>query len=139
MNETMTYKERMAALRCAVIMPTYNNAGTIAKVISDVKEFSDDVIVVNDGSTDETSSILASIFPVVLSSFDCSVLVVSAPIPLFDTLFLLLLNRLNNKALEILAIKPPIKTSIFLSFSFIVTLITFVFTNKILCYIATNV
>ena len=61
MNETMTYKERMAALRCAVIMPTYNNAGTIAKVISDVKEFSDDVIVVNDGSTDETASILASI------------------------------------------------------------------------------
>ena len=37
MNETMTYKERMAALRCTVIMPTYNNAGTIAKVIYDVK------------------------------------------------------------------------------------------------------
>ena len=42
-------------------MPTYNNAGTIAKVISDVKEFATDVIVVNDGSTDETAQILASI------------------------------------------------------------------------------
>ena len=57
----MTYKERMAALRCVVLIPTYNNAGTIAKVISDVKEFTTDVIVVNDGSTDETSNILSSI------------------------------------------------------------------------------
>ena len=57
----MTYKERMKALRCVVIMPTYNNAGTIATVISDVKEFATDVIVVNDGSTDETAQILASI------------------------------------------------------------------------------
>lgn len=57
----MTYKERMSALRCVVIMPTYNNAGTIAKVISDVKAFTDDVIVVNDGSTDDTKNILSSI------------------------------------------------------------------------------
>lgn len=58
---TMTYKERMSALRCVVIMPTYNNAGTIATVISDVKAFTDDVIVVNDGSTDDTKNILSSI------------------------------------------------------------------------------
>lgn len=57
----MTYKERMAALKCVVVMPTYNNAGTIAQVIDDVKKYSDDVIVVNDGSTDETASILSSI------------------------------------------------------------------------------
>lgn len=57
----MTYKDRMSALKCAVIIPTYNNAGTIAKVISDVKKFTADVIVVNDGSIDETKDILASI------------------------------------------------------------------------------
>ena len=57
----MTYKERMTALKCVVVMPTYNNAGTIAQVISDVKNYADDVIVVNDGSTDNTTSILASI------------------------------------------------------------------------------
>lgn len=51
----------MAELKCVVLMPTYNNAGTIAQVISDVKEFATDVIVVNDGSTDNTASILASI------------------------------------------------------------------------------
>ena len=58
---TMTYKERMTALKCVVIIPTYNNAGTIAQVISDVKEFTTDVVVVNDGSTDSTREILASI------------------------------------------------------------------------------
>lgn len=51
----------MAELKCVVLMPTYNNAGTIAQVISDVKEFATDVIVVNDGSTDNTASILSSI------------------------------------------------------------------------------
>ena len=51
----------MAELKCVVLMPTYNNAGTIAQVISDVKEFATDVIVVNDGSTDQTASILSSI------------------------------------------------------------------------------
>ena len=60
-NTTMTYKERMSALRCVVIMPTYNNDGTIAEVISDVKEFANDIIVVNDGSTDNTQNILSSI------------------------------------------------------------------------------
>lgn len=57
----MTYKEKMAALKCVVVIPTYNNAATIAKVISDVKQFSFDIIVVNDGSTDATTEILKSI------------------------------------------------------------------------------
>lgn len=60
-KETMTYKKRMSVLRCVVILPTYNNAGTIANVISDVKAFTDDVIVVNDGSTDDTKNIISSI------------------------------------------------------------------------------
>lgn len=60
-SQQLTHKERMAALNCVVLMPTYNNAGTIAKVIADVKEYSADVIVVNDGSTDDTKNILASI------------------------------------------------------------------------------
>ena len=57
----LTYKERMTALKCAVVIPTYNNAGTIAQVIADVKAYTNDVIVVNDGSTDATAEILASI------------------------------------------------------------------------------
>lgn len=42
---------------CAII-PTYNNAGTVGQVIDDVRRFCDNVIVVNDGSTDETATIL---------------------------------------------------------------------------------
>ena len=58
---TTTYKERMKALKCAVLIPTYNNSSTIAKVIEDVKEFAQDIIVVNDGSTDNTSEVLSTI------------------------------------------------------------------------------
>ncbi len=57
----MTYKERMAALKCVVIIPTYNNAGTILQVITDTKQFASDILVVNDGSTDSTSEILSGI------------------------------------------------------------------------------
>ncbi len=58
---TMTYKERMSAIKCVVLIPTYNNAATISQVISDVKHYASDVIVVNDGSTDNTSQILTAI------------------------------------------------------------------------------
>lgn len=45
---------------CAII-PVYNNATTIHQVISDVRAIVADVIVVNDGSTDGTQTILAHI------------------------------------------------------------------------------
>ncbi len=41
-----------------VIIPTYNNAGTLAHVLTDVLEYAPDVIVVNDGSTDNTAEVL---------------------------------------------------------------------------------
>ena len=41
-----------------VVIPTYNNDGTIAAVVSEVLKECNDVIVVNDGSTDHTSKIL---------------------------------------------------------------------------------
>jgi glycosyltransferase involved in cell wall biosynthesis len=44
-----------------VVIPTYNNDGTIAAVVKETLEECSDVIVVNDGSTDKTSSILQSI------------------------------------------------------------------------------
>lgn len=52
------YKAKMNTLRCCVIIPTYNNEQTLAKVISDVQEYCDQVIVVNDGATDTTPDIL---------------------------------------------------------------------------------
>ena len=43
---------------CCVIMPTYDNAGTLSDVISSVLEYCDDLIVINDGCTDGTPEIL---------------------------------------------------------------------------------
>ncbi len=44
-----------------VVIPTYNNGGTIADVVQRTLAECSDVIVVNDGSTDNTSTILHSI------------------------------------------------------------------------------
>ncbi|MEG0500156.1 MAG: glycosyltransferase, partial [Rikenellaceae bacterium] len=54
----MTESDAMKELRCVVILPTYNNSTTITTVIDDVLRYSTDVIVVNDGSTDDTRQIL---------------------------------------------------------------------------------
>ena len=43
---------------CAII-PTYNNAATVASVVSEVAQYLPHVIVVNDGSTDETEQSLS--------------------------------------------------------------------------------
>ncbi len=43
---------------CCVIIPTYNNELTLEKVIRGVMQFTSSVIVVNDGSTDNTRKIL---------------------------------------------------------------------------------
>lgn len=71
MNETVTtYRERMHALGCMVVIPTYNNAGTIARVIADVQQYADDILVVNDGSTDETRAILERVEGIRIHSYD---------------------------------------------------------------------
>lgn len=44
-----------------VLIPTYNNSGTLQEVISNVLEYTKDIIVVNDGSTDNTKQILQNI------------------------------------------------------------------------------
>lgn len=40
-------------------MPTYNNHGTLSKVIQDLKSYTSNIVIVNDGSTDSTSEILS--------------------------------------------------------------------------------
>lgn len=48
-------------LKVSVIIPTYNNAATIAGVIRNVQQYTTNIIVVNDGSTDATKQLLATI------------------------------------------------------------------------------
>lgn len=51
-------KQRFKQLKACVLIPTYNNAGTLADVLTNVLQYTDDLIVVNDGSTDNTVEIL---------------------------------------------------------------------------------
>ncbi len=48
-------------IKLCVIIPTYNNAGTVKQVIEDVSRHCEDIIVVNDGSTDNTAAILSTL------------------------------------------------------------------------------
>ncbi len=56
-------------LQCCVIVPTYNNAHTLAEVLKKVLDMTSHVIVVNDGSTDETETILKSFAGLHLHSY----------------------------------------------------------------------
>jgi len=50
----------MQQLNCCVLIPTYNNAGTLKKVLDGVLERTTSILVVNDGATDSTSKILTA-------------------------------------------------------------------------------
>ncbi len=43
---------------CCVLIPTYNNEKTLEKVITDTLEYTNHIVIVNDGSTDTTPQIL---------------------------------------------------------------------------------
>jgi glycosyltransferase involved in cell wall biosynthesis len=53
-----THNEHFEKHRAAVLIPTYNNAGTLGAVLSDALEYTNHIIVVNDGATDETLAVL---------------------------------------------------------------------------------
>ena len=44
-----------------VVIPTYNNSKTVAKVVEQVMDYCENIMVVNDGSTDNTLEVLKSI------------------------------------------------------------------------------
>lgn len=48
----------LSTINACVIIPTYNNEKTLKRVLDKTLDFTSDVIVVNDGSTDSTSTIL---------------------------------------------------------------------------------
>ncbi len=63
------YHELFREKKCCVIIPTYNNHQTIEKVVTEVLEYTNQVIVVNDGSTDNTGDILNKISEVDVVSY----------------------------------------------------------------------
>ena len=44
-----------------MLIPTYNNQGTVLRVLQDVLQYTTNIIVVNDGSTDNTAQILQDV------------------------------------------------------------------------------
>ncbi len=58
MSASATVSEQFDAWRVCVIVPTYNNATKLAEVLEDVAAFTKNIIVVNDGSTDNTLEIV---------------------------------------------------------------------------------
>lgn len=48
----------MQRLRCCILVPTYNNAGTLQRILDGILQLTENLIVVNDGSTDGTHKIL---------------------------------------------------------------------------------
>jgi len=61
---TGSLMEKVDDLKACVIIPTYNNAASLAAVIEDVAQYTKHIIVVNDGSTDNTVDIVIQ-FPIV--------------------------------------------------------------------------
>ena len=60
MKENSAYIPIFNELSCCVIIPTYNNQKTLKRVLDGVLEYTENLLVINDGSTDKTSSILAN-------------------------------------------------------------------------------
>ncbi|MBW3518410.1 DUF2062 domain-containing protein [Flavobacterium sp. NKUCC04_CG] len=60
MNALSSTTEEMQQHGICVIIPTYNNPKTLSRVIEGVLCFTTDIIIVNDGSTDNTRAILKS-------------------------------------------------------------------------------
>lgn len=56
---TAYWHEKLKQLGIIVIIPSYNNGKTLADVIESVRFYAPDILVVNDGSTDETAEILS--------------------------------------------------------------------------------
>jgi len=53
-NDYNVFKKK----KCCVIIPTFNNASVLPDVIEDVLQYTDNIVVVNDGSTDDTLNII---------------------------------------------------------------------------------
>lgn len=68
----MTSNEVLASINGCVIIPTYNNAKTLSRVLDGVCRQTAHILVVNDGSTDITASILAGYSGITVIHLPCN-------------------------------------------------------------------
>ncbi len=64
MTALTKYTDSFREYSCCVIIPTYNNPLTLERVLRETLDYTDQVLIVNDGSTDDSLMILDS-FPTV--------------------------------------------------------------------------
>ncbi|MDR3218679.1 MAG: DUF2062 domain-containing protein [Dysgonamonadaceae bacterium] len=69
MTNEAEIRKKLHELNICVIVPTYNNEKTLESLISGLKAYSETIIVVNDGSTDSTASILEGMENMVVCSY----------------------------------------------------------------------
>jgi glycosyltransferase involved in cell wall biosynthesis len=69
LSHTPPLQPRFEKLKVCVIIPTYNNASTLAQVVAQVQLYTRSVIIVNDGSTDGTAALLPTFAGVELISY----------------------------------------------------------------------
>lgn len=62
--------EKFDSLHCCVIIPTFNNQKTLRNILEEVLEYTKNIIVVNDGSTDKTPQILQDFSNIIQIHFD---------------------------------------------------------------------
>ena len=70
MASTTSITSKMKRLSCCVVLPTYNNHKTLGSIIIRILEFTDDIIVVNDGSSHETDDVLSQFGQITVIAFD---------------------------------------------------------------------
>ena len=58
MPDKKQYGIKIAEKKCCILIPTYNNDQTLEQVILSVLEYTEHVLVVNDGATDDSPKIL---------------------------------------------------------------------------------
>lgn len=58
-SDAIATQTKMRQLKVCTVIPTYNNRGTVGNVVERVLDYCNDIIVVNDGCTDDTARILA--------------------------------------------------------------------------------
>lgn len=69
-NSRIDTADKFRQLKACVLIPTYNNGTTLANLLRSVLAYTDQVIVVNDGSSDDTARILEDFASVEKQSFD---------------------------------------------------------------------
>jgi glycosyltransferase involved in cell wall biosynthesis len=67
---TEKYYKKFEEKKCCVVVPTYNNCLYISEIINDILEYTDQLIVINDGSNDCTLEVLSNFPKIHIVTYD---------------------------------------------------------------------